>query len=140
MKLEGFFICDAATTDLSGKLNILGAFDKIYTETVPAVHPMCAIAFRIRGSSNDTAEHKLDLISSNDKGHHLFPKIEITFKFSEKGNEPFPVLNFIINFQALKLEKYEEQKIKLRVDDKINASIPLRIEPLPNAIITEGQV
>ena len=47
MNIEAFLLCDAATDQL-GKLNILGAFDNIFTKKVPFVHPACTIVARIR--------------------------------------------------------------------------------------------
>jgi len=42
MDVEIFALCDAAT-DSGGKLNILGAFDRVSTRQFPAVHPPCAL-------------------------------------------------------------------------------------------------
>jgi len=42
MNIQVAVLCDAATDD-NGKLNLLGAFDTIYTQQLPAVHPQCSI-------------------------------------------------------------------------------------------------
>ena len=42
MTIQVAVLCDAAT-DESGKLNLLGAFDTIYTQQLPAVHPQCSV-------------------------------------------------------------------------------------------------
>ena len=47
MRLEIFSLCDAATADF-GKLSMLGVFDTIWAIKIPAVHPQCAIALRVR--------------------------------------------------------------------------------------------
>ena len=41
MNIQVAVLCDAATDD-NGKLNLLGAFDTIYTQQLPAVHPQCS--------------------------------------------------------------------------------------------------
>ena len=46
MNIQVAVLCDAATDD-NGKLNLLGAFDTIYTQQLPAVHPQCSIALRV---------------------------------------------------------------------------------------------
>ena len=44
MKVEIFTLCDAATVDAAGKLNVLGSFDRLNAATAPVVHPQCALA------------------------------------------------------------------------------------------------
>ena len=46
MNIQVAVLCDAATDD-NGKLNLLGAFDTIYTQQLPAIHPQCSIALRV---------------------------------------------------------------------------------------------
>ena len=48
MKIEIFTLCDAATTDAGGKLNILGSFDRLYAVQAPITHPQCALAIKLR--------------------------------------------------------------------------------------------
>ena len=60
MNIQVAVLCDAATDD-NGKLNLLGAFDTIYTQQLPAVHPQCSIALRVTFSSEDEGKHNLQL-------------------------------------------------------------------------------
>jgi hypothetical protein len=48
MKVELFALCDAATADAGGKLNILGVFDRLNAREAPVTHPLCALAVRLR--------------------------------------------------------------------------------------------
>ena len=66
MDVEAFILCDCAT-DQQGKLNILGAFDRLYTRKIPAVHPACAVAVRLRFSKFEEGEHtiKINLIDAD---------------------------------------------------------------------------
>ncbi len=48
MKIEIFTLCDAATTDAAGKLNILGSFDRLNAVQAPITHPQCALAIKLR--------------------------------------------------------------------------------------------
>ena len=41
----------------NGKLNLLGAFDTIYTQQLPAVHPQCSIALRLTFGHEDEGAH-----------------------------------------------------------------------------------
>ena len=48
MKVELYVLCDAATADAGGKLNILGVFDRLNAREAPVTHPLCALAVRLR--------------------------------------------------------------------------------------------
>ena len=58
MNVQVAVLCDAATDD-NGKLNILGAFDTIYTQQLPAIHPQCSIALRVTFFNTDEGKHNL---------------------------------------------------------------------------------
>jgi len=47
MKLELFTLCDFAA-DYGGKLSVVGIFDTLGAKQVPAVHPQCAVAAKMR--------------------------------------------------------------------------------------------
>jgi hypothetical protein len=48
MHVEIFALCDAATVDGAGKLNILGSFDRLSAASEPIVHMQCALALKLR--------------------------------------------------------------------------------------------
>ena len=124
MNLEVFAICDAAT-DSQGKLNILGAFDTIFAKELPARHPLCTIVVRVRFSREEEGEHKIFIDLIDDLEAPLVPRYEMTFTVRVPGEEPYATTNFIINFQNLALNRYGEHKIKLDIDGKLKATLPL---------------
>lgn len=63
MNIEVAAICDAATaSDMGGRLNILGAFDRVFAQQFPMQIPQCAVAFRIRYQRAEAGEHELSLV------------------------------------------------------------------------------
>ena len=61
MNIEIAAICDAATAnDAGGRLNILGAFDRIFAK-FPLVIPQCSAAFRLRYQRSEAGTHQLSL-------------------------------------------------------------------------------
>src|SRR5574337_1134834 len=78
MNIQVAVLCDAATDD-NGKLNLLGAFDTIYTQQLPAIHPQCSIALRVTFSSGDEGKHSLALNFVDADGHSIakFPPIPV---------------------------------------------------------------
>ena len=72
MNIQVAVLCDAAT-DENGKLNLLGAFDTIYTQQLPAVHPQCSIALRVTFGHEDEGQHKLRLNFVDADGGSIMP-------------------------------------------------------------------
>ena len=65
MQTEIFTLCDAATIDAGGKLNILGSFDRIYDVNFTCHHPICALAIKLRFDIGEDGHHTLDITFSD---------------------------------------------------------------------------
>ena len=131
MNIQVAVLCDAATDD-NGKLNLLGAFDTIYTPQLPAVHPQCSIALRVTFSSNDEGKHLLQLNFVDADGRPImanFPPIPVEVALPEDMH--FATRNFIINIQQLKFENPGLYSIDLALDGQPQASIPLLVRHNP---------
>ena len=98
MNIQVAVLCDAATDD-NGKLNLLGAFDTIYTQQLPAIHPQCSIALRVTFSSGDEGKHALALNFVDADGHSIakFPPIPVEVALPDDMH--FGTRNFIVNIQ-----------------------------------------
>ncbi len=126
MEIEIFTLCEAAT-DSQGKLNLLGAFNIILAKEVPATHPFCAVALRLRLSPDEKEKHKLSLLFVDSKGDEIIPPYIGGFNVSFKDDDK-SIVNFIINMQRLKFDKYGNYFIKLIVDDKEFAEFPFYLK------------
>lgn len=124
MNLEVFIICDAAT-ESQGKLNILGGFDTIFAKELPAGPPLCAIVVRVRFSREEEGEHKIFINLIDDLEASLIPRYEQTFPVKVQGEDRSATVNFILNLQNLAFKRYGEHKIKLDIDGKLKATLPL---------------
>jgi hypothetical protein len=125
MNIEVFSLCDAATIDASGKLNVLGAFDTIWSAKMPAVYPHCAIALRIRFANVERGEHTVAVNFVNLDGKHLIPSANGTITINFPDEQRSGSANLVLNLQMLKLENYGEYAIDLAVDGRNEASLPL---------------
>ncbi len=127
MQIEAFLLCDAAT-EQQGKLNVLGAFDAIYAPKVPAVHPHCVVAARIRFGKLEDGEHQLRLHVIDQDGKEIIPRLdgEISVRFGDRQESA--VVNFLFHLQGVKFEKHEQYRIDLAIDGDIKASLPLVIK------------
>src|SRR6185369_4714003 len=138
MNIQVAVLCDAATDD-NGKLNLLGAFDTIYTQQLPAVHPQCSIALRVTFSHEDEGEHKLRLDFVDADGRSIVPGvIPIPVNLVLPSDSHFGTRNFIVNIQQLKFENPGLYSIDVSSDGQPQASIPLLVRHNPPAAAAPG--
>lgn len=130
MDVEAFLLCDCAT-DQQGKLNILGAFDNIWTKQVPTVHPACTIAARVRFSKIEEGEHKIRINIIDADGNIAGPDLHDTISVRIPPNEDSRIQNLILNIQGLKLERYGQYRVDLAINGRQAASVPLKVRKIP---------
>jgi hypothetical protein len=124
MQVEVFSLCDAATTG-DGKLNLLGAFDTIWAKKMPAVHPQCALALRLRFNALEGEAHNVSVKLVDEDGRPLIPAMNGDIKVRFSSEQRTSSANFILNIQGLRVERYGEYSIDLAVDGKAKVSLPL---------------
>jgi hypothetical protein len=127
MNIEVFSLCDAATADVAGKLNVLGAFDTIWSSKMPAVYPQCAVALRIRFESMERGEHQVTVNFVNVDGKHIIPSAKGAVNINFPDDQRSGSANLVLNLQMLKLESYGEYSIDLTVDGRSEGSLPLLV-------------
>jgi hypothetical protein len=131
MNIQVAVLCDAANED-NGKLNLLGAFDTIYTPQLPAVHPQCAVALRVTFMSGDEGARQFKLNFVNADGHAIMPSIEIPVAVALPDDVHFLTRNFIVNIQQLKFAEAGLYSLDVRLDDKSQGNIPLTLKLVEN--------
>ena len=130
MNIQVAVLCDAATDD-NGKLNLLGAFDTIYTQQLPAIHPQCSIALRVTFSSGDEGKHALQVNFVDADGRPIakFPPIPVEVSLPDDIH--FGTRNFIVNIQQLKFDNPGLYSIDVLLNSRPQASIPLLVRHNP---------
>lgn len=133
MNVQVAILCDAATDD-NGKLNLLGAFDTIYAQQLPAVHPQCAVALRVTFATGDEGQHKLALNFINADGHPVMPAMEIPVAIALPEDVHFVTRNFVVNIQQLKFVEAGLYSVDVLLDGRSLASIPLQVKLIQRAV------
>ncbi len=126
MDIEAFLLCDAAT-DTHGKLNVIGAFDNIFAKQLPAKHPTCAIAARIRFTKSEQGEHKIKINVVNQDGEKIVPTLDgkIAVRISDQTDSA--AVNIVLNLHQMQFKNTGRYSIDLSMDDKHLASLPLNV-------------
>lgn len=131
MKVEIFVLCDAAT-DYQGKLNILGTFDSLWSRQAPAVHPLCAIALRMRFQKIEEGGHVVRISIIDEDGKPVIKPVEANISIQFQNTSPSSLsTNMILNLQRLNFPHYGEYSIDLAVDGRHEASLPLYVHEIP---------
>jgi len=130
MEIEAFLLCDAAT-EQQGKLNILGAFDNIWVKQLPAKHPQCSIAARVRFETIEQSNHSVRIQIIDEDGQNIAPKLEGQIAFRPGPGLGSSAANIILNIHGLEFKKYGRYQIDLAVDGQLQASLPLRVSEIP---------
>ena len=131
MNIEAFLLCDAAT-DQQGKLNVLGAFDNIFSHKTPVQYPACVIAARIRFEKVEEGDHSIRIYIMDEDGASIGPKLDGKISVRVPDNFGTSVANLILNIRGLEFKRFGKYRIDLAVDGNIQASLPLRINQTPS--------
>lgn len=134
MNIQVAVLCDAATDD-NGKLNLLGAFDTIYTPQLPAIHPQCSIALRLTFGQEDEGDHQVRLNFMDADGRSIMPGIDMPVQVALQEDAHFGTRNFVINIQQLKFDEPGLYSIDVSMDGNSCAAIPLFVKYTPPAPI-----
>jgi hypothetical protein len=125
MKVEIFTLCDAATVDAAGKLNILGSFDRLNAREAPVMHPHCALAIKLRFERVEAGQKRIRIAFIDPDGAAVMPTLDATAEVRFQGNESSSTVSLALGIQQLTLPRLDEYSIDLAVDGRQEASIPL---------------
>src|SRR5437588_732403 len=130
MRLEIFTLCDAATTDATGKLNILGSFDRLSAKEAPVIHPQCALAIKLRFERLEEGEKRIRIAFVDSDGASVMPTLNATTRVQFGPTDSSVTVPLALVIQQLKLPGFGEYSIDLAVDDRHEASIPLVVSQI----------
>ena len=133
MKVEIFTLCDAATADAGGKLNILGSFDRINAAQVPVTHALCALAIKLRFERLEEGQKRIRISFMDTDGTAVMPTLDAGTQVSFPPGEHTVTACLVLQIQQMKLPNYGEYSIDLGVDGRHEASIPLFVRPINGA-------
>lgn len=109
LELELLVLCDQAVISREGKLSIIGIFDQIYAENIPATHSKMSVVGVVKGEIN--SDHTLHLFVSDPAGKELLPNQEIKINLGPGGRT-----NLVSEFINFPIPLTGIYKIELRED------------------------
>ena len=68
MEVDLALLADAATIDATGKINILGIFDRISVSQFPAQHGRISLVLRLTAGTSEVGTHEMEIRLSDPNG------------------------------------------------------------------------
>ncbi len=68
MEIDLALLADAATIDATGKINILGIFDRISVSQFPAQHGRISLVLRLTAGTSEVGTHEMEIRLSDPNG------------------------------------------------------------------------
>jgi hypothetical protein len=130
MRVEIFTLCDAATVDAGGKLNILGTFDRLNAREAPVIHPQCSLAMKLRFERVEEGRKRIRIAFIDSDGAAVMPPLEATTDVQFRGEDATATVSLALNIHQFRLPRFGEYSIDLAVDDRQEASSPLYVSPI----------
>jgi len=126
MHINLALLADAATIDASGKLNILGVFDRIDTQGFPAQHGRIALVLRFGGSVQDAGSHHLRIRLRSPNGDEM-ASVEGDLQLGPTAfAEPLHA-HHIINMDGLVFPVAGTYGFDVFLDGSTEVSVPLTV-------------
>jgi hypothetical protein len=128
MEIDLALTADAATIDSSGKLNILGVFDRIAAQQFPAKHGRVALVLRFVGGLEDVGGHSVTLRIQGPQGEEMVRLDgEIRIGPGPRGEGGRVKVPHVLNLDGLVFKDPGVHSLDVVVDGQHQVSIPLRL-------------
>ena len=129
MEVDLALLADAATIDGSGKLNILGIFDRLSTAAFPTRHPRLSLVLRFSAGIHEIGKHDIGISLKAPDGHELM-RIDGQMNLAAgpgavAGGVRVP---HILNMDGLVFSIAGPYAFDVRVDGEHHVSIPLMVD------------
>ncbi len=134
MKVEILALCDYARGESNGKLYVIGAFDRIQAPQEPVVHPLCALAARLRFESVEAGIKNLSVSIVDSDGAKIMPGLNAQVNVQIASEEPSATVNFVLIIPQVNFPKFGEYSIDFSVDNRLESSIPIYVHQQPKPI------
>ncbi|MDX1493158.1 MAG: hypothetical protein R3253_03720 [Longimicrobiales bacterium] len=128
MEVDLALLADAATVDASGKLNILGVFDRLGTSAFPTRHPRMSLVLRFAAGVHEVGKHQVEIVLKDPGGKELV-RIdgEMNLSAGPRGVAGGVLVPHILNMDGLVFPAPGRYAFDVRVDGEHHVSIPLTL-------------
>lgn len=123
MQLEFAFLCDAATVDSSGKLNVLGIFDALGGEDFPVRFPRITVVVSCLGLPEERRDHSLNIRLLSPDGQDVLEPLALPVELPT-GTARARMIGELLQVQ---FEEPGPYSFEVELDGRPLGSIPLKV-------------
>ena len=128
MEIDLALLADAATIDASGKLSILGIFDRIGVVQFPAQHGRITLVLRFTAGISEIGNHEVDIRMADPEGAEVLSLSgEVQLAGGAVARDAIRVPH-ILNLDGLVFTRPGMYSFDVKVDGKHHVSLPLSVE------------
>ncbi len=128
MEVDLALIADAATIESSGKLSILGIFDRIGTSSFPAQHPHMVLVLRFIAAVNEAGKHQITIALKDPAGREVVGVDgEMQLGLGPAGGGSGIRVPHVLHLDGLVFPVPGLYAFDVRVDGEHHASLPLTV-------------
>lgn len=119
-------MCDYAFLDVNRKMCLIGTFDRVYAASVPGGLHQVAIAMKLLGNPNETANFRLEILRPNQGGQLIGAQGSAVLGDSGTGDVQF-------NIAGLPLPDYGIYYINVYVDNGPPRTVSFQVTQPPTS-------
>jgi hypothetical protein len=128
MQASILLIADFANVDAAGKLNVLGAFNQIFFNSLPGKHQLMYLVIRLVAELGETEqERQLKVVLWDEDGIEKWSTPDIPFKVKATKSGKLSEHNAIIGLQGMEFDKLGTFSFKVYVNGDSKGDIPIDI-------------
>jgi len=132
MKVELLCLCDFASVDAGGKLNLLGVFDSIQINETPASHGLAALAGKISFQAEEAGLKKFKIGFYDPERKLVMPPMEAEIEVNPLENESTANAQIVLLISQIRLPSFGKYLIELEIENKLFASTVLHVRKFPS--------
>ena len=128
MEIDLAFLADAATIDASGKLSLLGIFDRICVSQFPAQHGRITLVLRFTAGTSEIGSHEVHIRMSDPGGAEVLSlngEMQLVGGVAARDGVRVP---HILNLDGLVFTGPGMYSFDVKVDGEHHVSLPLSVE------------
>jgi len=128
MDIDLALLADAATVDASGKLNILGVFDRLGSDSFPARHPRMALVLRFTAGLNEAGSHHVDIRLHDPTGEEVV-HMDGDMQLGPSASTLTDAIRVphVLNIDGIVFPKAGRYTFDVEVDGEHQVSVPLTV-------------
>jgi len=128
MELLTKMVADAANKAENDKLNVLGIFHTIFTESVPAAHAHLALALEFEAQPYEKGQTFDIKITLHDPDHKLLFAMEGKIEINKDAPVLKPIVPIAFNINNVVFPKFGNYRFEISVNGKKKGEIPLDVQ------------